>query len=159
LYDIDINNVAYNRLWNHKNSGTLMTVGFSFGSKGSLKAVPWLRRLVAGLSLSRPGSDPGSVHVGFVVEKVALGQVFPRVLRFSPVSFIPPVFHYLKQRKKLIIFLNIFITVLRNNPQGCVASVASAAWLFTTRKKGLPEDGALARKYAGALCIILTCKH
>jgi hypothetical protein len=38
--------------------------------------------------------NPGSVHVGFVVDKVALGQVFSRVLRFSPVSFIPPVFHY-----------------------------------------------------------------
>ena len=38
--------------------------------------------------------NPGSVHVGFVVEKVALGQVFPRVLRFSPVNFIPPVLHY-----------------------------------------------------------------
>jgi hypothetical protein len=46
-------------------------------------AVPWLRRLVAGLSPRRPGFDPGSVHVGFVVDKVALGQVFPRVLRFS----------------------------------------------------------------------------
>jgi hypothetical protein len=27
---------------------------------------------------------------GFVVDKVALGQVFLRVLRFSPVSIIPP---------------------------------------------------------------------
>jgi hypothetical protein len=51
--------------------------------------VQWLRRLVAGLSLRRPGS----VHVGFVVDKVALGQVFPRVLRFSPVNLIPPVLH------------------------------------------------------------------
>jgi hypothetical protein len=40
------------------------------------------------------GFDPGSVHVGFVVDKVALGQGFPRVLRFSPVTFISPVFHY-----------------------------------------------------------------
>ena len=60
-------------------------------------AVPWLRRLVAGLPPQRPGFDPGSVHVGFVVDKVALGQVFPRVLRFSPVSFIPPVLHYLER--------------------------------------------------------------
>jgi hypothetical protein len=42
----------------------------------------------------RPGFDPGSVHMGFVVDKVALGQVFLRVLRFSPVNFIPPVLHY-----------------------------------------------------------------
>jgi hypothetical protein len=39
-------------------------------------AVPWLRRLVAGLSPRRPRFDPGSVHVGFVVDRVALGQVF-----------------------------------------------------------------------------------
>jgi hypothetical protein len=62
-------------------------------------AVPWLRRLVAGLSSRRPGFDPGSVHVGFMVDSVALGHVFPRVLRFSPVSFIPPVLHYLEKRK------------------------------------------------------------
>jgi hypothetical protein len=38
--------------------------------------------------------DHGLVHLGFVVVKVALGQVFPRVLRFSPVNFILPVPHY-----------------------------------------------------------------
>ena len=38
-------------------------------------AVPWLRRLVAGLPPRRPGFDPRPVHVGFVVDKV---------LRFSP---------------------------------------------------------------------------
>jgi hypothetical protein len=63
-------------------------------------AVPWLRRLAAGLPSRRPGFDPGSIHVGFVVDKVALGQVFPRVLRFSRVSFIPPVLHYLEKDKK-----------------------------------------------------------
>jgi hypothetical protein len=49
-------------------------------------AVPWLRRLAAGLPPRRPGFDPGLVHVGFVVDKVALGQVPPppRVLRFFP---------------------------------------------------------------------------
>jgi hypothetical protein len=53
----------------------------------------WLRQLIAGLSPRRPGFDPGSVHVGFVVDKVALGHVFLRVLRFSPVNFIPPLLH------------------------------------------------------------------
>jgi hypothetical protein len=56
--------------------------------------------------------DPWSVHVAFVVDKVALGQVFPRVLRFSPVNFIPLVLHYKEKRKKLI----IFITGLHNKP-------------------------------------------
>jgi hypothetical protein len=53
-------------------------------------AVPWLRSLVAGLSPRRPGFAPGSIHVGFVVDKVGLGQVFLRVLLFFPVSIIPP---------------------------------------------------------------------
>jgi len=39
-----------------------------------LLAVPWLRRLVAGLLLPRrPGYALQSVHVGFVVDRVALG--------------------------------------------------------------------------------------
>jgi hypothetical protein len=62
-------------------------------------AVPWLRRLVACLSPRRPGFEPGSVHVGLVVDKVALGQAFPRVLRFSPVNFIPPVLHNTEEKK------------------------------------------------------------
>jgi hypothetical protein len=63
-------------------------------------------------AVSFPGFDPGLVHVGFVVDKAALEQVFPRVLRFLPVNFIPPVLHYTEKRKKLI----IFITVLHNKP-------------------------------------------
>jgi hypothetical protein len=79
-----------------------------------LKAVPWLRRLVAGLSLRRPGFDPGSVHVGCVVDKVALGQVFLRL------SVFPCQFHstgsplLVKLGKKLLIF--IFITGLHKKP-------------------------------------------
>jgi hypothetical protein len=105
-----------------------------FATKYYPTAVPWLRRLVAGLSPRRPGFDPGSVHVGFVVDKVALGQVFPRVLRFSPVNFTPPVVHYTKKWKELIIFLFLFITGLHNKPQGFGASVASAAGPFGTKK-------------------------
>jgi hypothetical protein len=41
----------------------------------SNKAVPWLRWLVAGLSQWRPRFIAGTVHAGFVVEKVAMGQV------------------------------------------------------------------------------------
>jgi hypothetical protein len=50
-------------------------------------AVPWLRRLVAGLSQCRPGFDSGSVYVGFVVDKVALGQVFPPSTWVFPCQF------------------------------------------------------------------------
>jgi small ligand-binding sensory domain FIST len=39
-------------------------------------ALPWLRRLVAGLSPRRPVLASRSAYVGFVVNKVALEQVF-----------------------------------------------------------------------------------
>jgi hypothetical protein len=73
----------------------------------------------------------GSVHVGFVVAKVALGQVFHRVLRFSPINFIPPVLNYLEKRKKT----NHLHHRLHNKPYGCGVSVASAAGPFTPPPK------------------------
>jgi len=42
--------------------------------------VPWLRRLVSGLSLRRPGFNPREIRFGFVVDKVTLGQVSLRAL-------------------------------------------------------------------------------
>jgi hypothetical protein len=58
-------------------------------------------RLFVTLSYGRamaPGFDLGSA-CGICVGQVALGQVFPRVLRFLPVKFIPPVLHYKEERK------------------------------------------------------------
>jgi hypothetical protein len=83
-----------------RNFCSLSFVGALLGDAITGKSVPWLRRLVAALPPRRPGFDPGSVHVEFVVEKVALGQVFPQVLRFYPVNFIPPELHYLEKDKK-----------------------------------------------------------
>jgi hypothetical protein len=64
---------------------------------------------------------------GIMVDKVALRRVFPQVPRF-PLSIS---FHRCsitrKNEKKLI----IIITGLHNKPQGCGASVASAAGPFT----------------------------
>jgi hypothetical protein len=40
-------------------------------------------QLIAYISVRRPGSVPKSANVRFVVDKVALGQVSLRVLRFS----------------------------------------------------------------------------
>jgi hypothetical protein len=79
----------------------LISAGMKFRNKKEVPiwytggAVPWLRQLVAGLSPRSPGFVTGSIHVGFVVEKVALGQVSLRVLRFSPVNIIPPSFYIL----------------------------------------------------------------
>jgi hypothetical protein len=39
-------------------------------------SVQQLRQLVAGIALHRPSFNPTSAHVGFVVDKVAVGQVF-----------------------------------------------------------------------------------
>jgi hypothetical protein len=77
----------------------------------------------------RTGKKKRSVHVGFVENKVALGQVFPRVLRFSPANFIPSVLHYLEKRKKMIIFLFIFNTGLHNKPTRlrCVRNICFRA--------------------------------
>jgi hypothetical protein len=40
-----------------------------------------------------PGFNPRSVHVGYVAELLAMGQASLRVLRFAPVSIIPPTNH------------------------------------------------------------------
>jgi hypothetical protein len=68
--------------------------------------------------------------VGFLVDNVALGQVSPRVRRFSPVNFITPVLHYKEKTEKLI----IFIKGLHNKTEGCGVSVASAAGPFIIKK-------------------------
>jgi hypothetical protein len=72
--------------------------------------------------------------VGFVVDEVALGQVFPRILRFFPSQFHSTGAPLLGKGQKIIIIF-IFITGLHNKPQGCSASVASAAGPFTTKRK------------------------
>jgi hypothetical protein len=38
--------------------------------------VEWLTYLLAGLSPQRPGFDPVLLHVGFMVDRVALQQFF-----------------------------------------------------------------------------------
>jgi hypothetical protein len=38
-----------------------------------------------------PGFEPRYAHMGFVVDKVALGHVFFRVLRFPLPIFLPPI--------------------------------------------------------------------
>jgi hypothetical protein len=61
------------------------------------KAVPRLR----------PGFDPRPIHVGFVVKKVALGQVFLQVLRFPssvPLTLIHFVNDATKSQRNLITF-------------------------------------------------------
>ena len=52
-------------------------------------------------SCSRP------IHLGFVVDKVALGQVSPQVLQFSPLSFIPPTLHAHIHQSPLLYYITL----------------------------------------------------
>jgi hypothetical protein len=103
-------------------------------------AVPWLRRLVAGLSPPSPGFDTGSVHVGFVVDKVALGQVFPLILRFSPVSFNPPVLKKTNHLRHRVAQLASRLRCVRSICCGAIYKknlwtfVCTAFWCFLCEK-------------------------
>jgi hypothetical protein len=73
--------------------------------------------------------------VGFVVVILALGQIFsPRTSGF-PCQFHSTGGPLLGKGQKIIIIIVIFITRLHKKPQGCGASVASAAGPFTAKKK------------------------
>jgi hypothetical protein len=56
-------------------------------------AAPYLRRLVAGFPLRRPGFELESGHVGFVVDKVALRQVFSQYFGFPCRSLFHQLLH------------------------------------------------------------------
>jgi hypothetical protein len=62
------------------------------------------------------------------------GTVFPEYFGF-PLSISFHRCSITRKRAKIIIIIVIFIIGLHNKPQGCGASVASAAGPFTTKKK------------------------
>jgi hypothetical protein len=55
---------------------------YPYKEQSTYKAAPLLKRLVAGFPPRRSGFKPGSSHVGFVVDKVTLGQVFSEYFGF-----------------------------------------------------------------------------
>jgi len=55
--------------------------------------MPCLKRLVLRPSSPRARFDPRSIHVGFVVDNVALDKGFLRLRGFTRISTIPPVLH------------------------------------------------------------------
>jgi hypothetical protein len=57
------------------------------------EAVPQLRRLDAGFPPQRPGFGSGQ-HVGFVVDKAVLGQVFSEYFGFPCQSFHQFLHHH-----------------------------------------------------------------
>jgi hypothetical protein len=66
--------------------------------------MPWLRRFVVGPSSLTPEFNPSSVHVRFVMDQLAMRQVFLRVLHCSPLniisSFLRTPLHVAFTRKK-----------------------------------------------------------
>jgi hypothetical protein len=74
------------------------------------------------LSPWRPGFDLSSLHVGFVVDKVALGQVFfsPEYFGFALSIKLHRCSVTRRNRRKVI----VFITRLHSKPLGCGASVS-----------------------------------
>jgi hypothetical protein len=120
-------------MWNKMNNKVLVAENASESYKqfNTIKVVPWLRRFFADLSQRRTGFDPGSVHVGFVVEKVALGQVFPPSTSVFLLSLSFYCCSIQGKTKKLI----IFITRMHDKLQSCGMSVASAAGPLTTKTK------------------------
>jgi hypothetical protein len=81
-----------------------------------------LRQIGAGFLPQRSGFNPGSLQVRFVVDEVALEQVFLRVLRFSPFNHhstaaphssitatrvVPPTKRAIDLTKQLIIILSV----------------------------------------------------
>jgi len=64
---------------------SLILMIISIGDRVShvILAMPWLRQLVASLSLWRPRFDPRLRYVRFVVDGVALGHIFVQLHLFS----------------------------------------------------------------------------
>jgi hypothetical protein len=64
--------------------------------KVRIRAAPQPKRLVAGFPPRRPGFAPGSAQVWFVVDKVALGQVFSEYFGFPCQSSFHQILHHHK---------------------------------------------------------------
>jgi hypothetical protein len=78
--------------------------------------MPWLTRLVAGFPLRWPGFNPRSSHVGSVVDKVALGQVFSEYFSF-PCQFS---FHQLLHTHHLSSGAGRMDQIVANVPSGLI---------------------------------------
>jgi hypothetical protein len=72
------------------------------------RAVPWLRRLVAGLSTRRFGFSPRSIQWDLWWTKWLWDWFISKFFRFSPVNIIPPWAPHFRKLKKNSSFIHPF---------------------------------------------------
>jgi len=76
------------------------------------RSMPCLKRLVFRLHRQGARFDPRSIHVGFVVDNVALNKGFLRVVGFIHISIISPVLHantsVHHRRNMIVAFYRVF---------------------------------------------------
>ena len=72
-------------------------------------AMPWPRHLVTRLSSQRPGFSPRLVHVGFVMDSVALGHGFLPVHQFSLSLSFHRCSVFIRHWHRSILAINIII--------------------------------------------------
>jgi hypothetical protein len=84
-------------LFVHKQSNGILNEKTVVNKKEMERTVPWLRRLFAGLSQQSPGFVPGIILVGFVVDRMAVGQVlsefFGLPCQYHSTVFIHSIHH------------------------------------------------------------------
>jgi len=83
-WDMSIKNIVWFRKWNFKKKLQLclVTGDCRYLIYRVLRAVSWLRQLVASLSLQRSRFGPRPLYMGFMVVKMTLGQTFLKVFTY-----------------------------------------------------------------------------
>jgi hypothetical protein len=91
-----------------------------------MTTVPWPRRLVAGLSLGRPGLNPSQVNVGFVVDTVTLDRFLSQHFGFPlPVPFCHCSILHHRRHPILHEAFDGVLTVIHNNKNNAVSFTAN----------------------------------
>ena len=84
-------------------------------------AVPWLKWLVTDLSPQRPGTNPRLVYMWFLLDRLALGQVFLWVFWFLSVSIFLSMLHtrvsFICDREHVIWAVD---SIIKQNTSACV---------------------------------------